>query len=64
MLEYGVVIILITILTRVFVVSISWNYGLFLVALKQTYPDAQFSELGKHFSIGYYIWVNYLINLK
>ena len=50
MFEYGLVIVFITILTRVFVVGISWNYGLFLVALKQSFPNAQFSELGKRIS--------------
>jgi hypothetical protein len=45
--KYGVLIILISILTRTFVVSFAWSYGVFLVALKKNYPDSYFFELGK-----------------
>ncbi|CAF0816827.1 unnamed protein product [Brachionus calyciflorus] len=44
--KYGLVIILLSIVTRIFVVSIAWNYGIFITAIKQTAPGTLFSELG------------------
>jgi hypothetical protein len=45
--NYGILIVIITIVTRVFVVSIAWSYGIFVSALKKTYPEAYFVELGE-----------------
>ena len=66
--KYGCVIIGVSILTRIFVVSIAWSYGAFILvciltkffifyliimkevkifqALKKSFPDSYFSELG------------------
>ena len=43
--KFGFLIVLITILVRIFVVSIAWNYGIFIVELKKTFP--KYFELGK-----------------
>ena len=43
---YGLLIVGISIATRMFVVSIAWSYGIFLVALKDSFPDSHFLELG------------------
>ena len=44
--KYGLIIIAIAIITRIFVVSIAWNYGIFLKALKDNYTSSYFVELG------------------
>jgi hypothetical protein len=33
--KYGIIIIIISILTRIFVVSIAWSYGLFILVKKK-----------------------------
>jgi hypothetical protein len=40
------IIIIITIITRIFIISIAWNYGVFIVALKKSFPEAKYVELG------------------
>lgn len=44
--KYGLVIIFISVLTRVFIVSIAWNFGVFITAIKSSIPDSVHSELG------------------
>jgi hypothetical protein len=42
---YGLIIIFLTILTRIFIVSISWSYGVFLIAIKDYFSVTSFWEL-------------------
>lgn len=64
--KYGFLIVLITILVRIFVVSIAWNYGIFIVELKKTFP--KYFELewiaGLAQGIGSLIAPLYLILIK
>lgn len=45
--KHGLIIIAIAIISRIFVVSIAWSYGIFLKALKEKYPNSYYVELGK-----------------
>ncbi|RNA34064.1 monocarboxylate transporter [Brachionus plicatilis] len=44
--KYGLVIIFLSILTRIFIVSIAWNFGVFITAIKSSIPGSFHSELG------------------
>lgn len=46
---YGALIVCISVVTRIFVVSIAWSYGVFLVELRKAYPTSYNSELGYSF---------------
>ena len=46
--KYGFLVVIISIVVRMFVVSIAWNYGIFVLALKKSFPDAKLVELGKN----------------
>lgn len=45
----GILIIFVTILTRIFGVSIAYNYGIFIEPLERTFPEAKYWELGLKF---------------
>jgi hypothetical protein len=62
--KYGFLIVLITILVRIFVVSIAWNYGIFIVELKKTFP--KYFELGIFVLYSCLLWIlkNTLFHLR